>query len=89
MIADYDQPLALELDHTSTDQTVHVLMPIMLFACGASMLDTAGRYQVGVVDWAHVTCVGCRALGEGAVRAAIRAQQSPAALPLDQAEDKR
>lgn len=55
--------------------TVHILMPCMTYVCGGSILDTPGRFQVGINDWDAITCPGCRAPGADSIVADTRRQQ--------------
>ena len=55
---------------------VHVLMPCMAYACGTGVLEAPGdRFQVGISDWAAVTCDECRAVGIDTIRAETGRQQ--------------
>ena len=82
---------ALEAPETTW---THVMMPVMLFACGRSILDRpkAAGFVIGAgrpEDWAKVTCPHCRAIGQDEIRRLTRVQQgqpekpAPEQLALD------
>ncbi len=59
----------------SLETTTHVLMPCMAYACGRTMLEAGCTFQVGIVDWAGITCDDCRAVGRDELVTEMRRQQ--------------
>lgn len=58
------------------ERLTHVLMPCMTYACGGDIVNTGGRFQVGINDWSAIDCPDCRVFGEDGLRAEMRRQQS-------------
>lgn len=64
-----------DFDPRAGDDTTHVLMPNMAYACGGNILTKRGHFTVGITTWEAVTCADCRTEGEPALRAECRAMQ--------------
>lgn len=59
----------------ATDNTTHVLMPNMVYACGRHMLVVGGHFTVGIRDWDSVDCPDCLQVGQDTIQAEIHRQQ--------------
>jgi hypothetical protein len=62
-------------DLAGVSSHVHVLMPCMAYACGEDIVTVGGSFQVGINDWAKVTCPGCRSRDPEELRAEMLRQQ--------------